>query len=1575
IQALKNYIKKIAKIKKKGAIGQNIDGLKVKKVIALVTLEPKEGSFLYPGSIETTVVIERKPDFVGMASGNNSAGYYWDVTFNAGLNKVYQESGCKFTLNSLLVKFKWYPGNSTGGTTWKQRLENIAQKMIIGGSATLAIGNKSYTGFFLYQKNQLLFMANYSSSSGVIRNAQVFAQIPLKKGNPWTVMLAGKISGKDLAEELGISEDILNGNLEFNGWVDNQGLGISLKTLPFDLSAILPDWIHVKNVRNVTFRKAFNGSYSLEAEIDISMEHFVDKEFTVGLVVKKGEGITLYGKGIGPFDIGKMGEFEVNEIKISKENGAWEAGGTISYTLPEKWRDTLSQVGIELPEKVTLSYTQSSAGFIATGSLNPAPSINIPCLNLELEISSISLTNTSPWKFSLKGGIVHGNNQLTGTFKLDKGNIVFDLDPDLSFSFDLPGGVNLEISNFEVTLGSNFSLGGKVTVNIPPSNVMHVFLGDQFSAYLKGSKGGFTISTFTNIPPITQDLGPLGSATFSINKVSISSNGSISGEGYISFAGVSATFTIGTQGSKVYFIADFGDQGVGIDLGSIFTAEIYNKFEISTIGSFQTIQIDGAKLALGIGNEEGVGLSLNGTKIVYILPTSIPPWGFAFFDDFNGNVHIAGFAVNVGIKFPAPSTQDAMTVFNLIKDVFTGGKIDWDKLASLNSPSLTLHDIYIAFPQVLKKVFGGNKLVLIKNLTFKPKTFVEIATADNPFKVIDAIVPADKRHGSININLLGFKAGASYELKSDQPEYETHMVPDIDKFNKFLEKATYVDKNCGDTPQSLLASGEGIKLVFLSYASDSNFQHKLGHAEGSENDFQKSLKEAIKDFYYSAEYRDLMKNISAKDYIRSLFKVVLNREPTDKELKKWLKKYNEKISQIPNKILGTLWEQKVRAEVIPNEFFVTSEAQEALNSIQPTDEEINEFVTRLYKDILNREPDFGGFYNWKKFVTPGRAWVVNAGETGHGWAIVYGPYISLPPGTYAATFEIKVADNTLNGEAIGIDVSAESGRKVLASRKILYRDFRFPNQYQKFTLVFTLKKNEDNIETRVWRINTPKCKIYIRRIKLVSGLKKETHTIALPDRLGGGEAKVTWELKDITDQLESLQHLLRDLSPFSNTGANDYLKVVWNRLKSLSGGNVKFDYNEEDKCAEAVFPYDAQTVVKIQFYEYDKQYDMTGLKLKGDKLYSRFGKVILYVDEDFKGTSSVVTDDVSHCSNIAVGNDRVSSVKIEGRGKAVLYQHANYRGNKLTIEKSKKSLADTAIGNDQLSSVKVFFPIDFKKVSRWRIKVLSYDPSEKEVPLFVTVIDSGAVQTVFYNADGSKTVLLGLVPNGPVFKAMKEVKEKLANLNPYPEISTNPDSYLENLWNTYFQPYMRASGNDKPEVNGTVSIRRKNYSLTLLDYDNGKPVTGLKIENGRLKAKTGRVILYKDANFKGDSLPVNFDISDLSEYGFANVASSIKLEKATGAILYPDIDYKPLKAEKVFFYVFPLPFREYIKLYDGDSKMCLTTSPPDETGIQSDQLYFGACRWNDKQAFYLVPYGKDVYALKSVKDGGCVDVY
>ncbi len=77
-----------------------------------------------------------------------------------------------------------------------------------------------------------------------------------------------------------------------------------------------------------------------------------------------------------------------------------------------------------------------------------------------------------------------------------------------------------------------------------------------------------------------------------------------------------------------------------------------------------------------------------------------------------------------------------------------------------------------------------------------------------------------------------------------------------------------------------------------------------------------------------------------------------------------------------------------------------------------------------------------------------------------------GPYTPLPPDNYSVDFCLKVASNAEEGHLLTLDVVANSGKTLLASRELSQTDFDQPLTWQNFTLSFQIDRPYTNVEFR-----------------------------------------------------------------------------------------------------------------------------------------------------------------------------------------------------------------------------------------------------------------------------------------------------------------------------------------------------------------------------------------------------------------------------------------------------------------------------------------------------------------------------
>jgi hypothetical protein len=77
----------------------------------------------------------------------------------------------------------------------------------------------------------------------------------------------------------------------------------------------------------------------------------------------------------------------------------------------------------------------------------------------------------------------------------------------------------------------------------------------------------------------------------------------------------------------------------------------------------------------------------------------------------------------------------------------------------------------------------------------------------------------------------------------------------------------------------------------------------------------------------------------------------------------------------------------------------------------------------------------------------------------------HGPYMSLPKGDYTAKFWLKL-DKAYNGSLLDVDVSIDSGKKVLTSLTVHSSNFEQIDKWQKFEVKFTLQNDLNIVEFR-----------------------------------------------------------------------------------------------------------------------------------------------------------------------------------------------------------------------------------------------------------------------------------------------------------------------------------------------------------------------------------------------------------------------------------------------------------------------------------------------------------------------------
>ncbi len=120
----------------------------------------------------------------------------------------------------------------------------------------------------------------------------------------------------------------------------------------------------------------------------------------------------------------------------------------------------------------------------------------------------------------------------------------------------------------------------------------------------------------------------------------------------------------------------------------------------------------------------------------------------------------------------------------------------------------------------------------------------------------------------------------------------------------------------------------------------------------------------------------------------------------------------------------------------------------------------------LYMPFTWREMKYQGEVVDDSLATGKQAVKIGAGFNRH-LHFIYGPYIKLDPGMISVVFRLKASDCLSTDKIAYIDITADNGKKTLASRTIRPADFEQADHYQDFEIQLELGKTYYNLEFRI----------------------------------------------------------------------------------------------------------------------------------------------------------------------------------------------------------------------------------------------------------------------------------------------------------------------------------------------------------------------------------------------------------------------------------------------------------------------------------------------------------------------------
>ncbi len=305
------------------------------------------------------------------------------------------------------------------------------------------------------------------------------------------------------------------------------------------------------------------------------------------------------------------------------------------------------------------------------------------------------------------------------------------------------------------------------------------------------------------------------------------------------------------------------------------------------------------------------------------------------------------------------------------------------------------------------------------------------------------------------------------------------------------------------------------------------------------------------------------------------------------------------------------------------------------------------------------------------------------------------------------------------------------------------------------------------------------------------------------------------------------------------------------------------------------------------------RYDYSALTIGNDKLSSlrvqRGLQVTLYEHGGFSGASVAYTSDTSLVSN----NDMTSSIVVEEQSppQATIYSGKNYAGKSQRLGVGRYDDTALTIGNDALSSLRV--PAGLKVTlyehggfagARWvfyadEALVGNNDMTSSIVVErgreLVNADPSGPAAWSFGASSASSTLVLANAP--------RVAPPRVAGLGGALEMPTveaiGGGGFTVQMWvnldpiaseATLFQLDGFATLYPDPNFGGTPQVlRRGSHDVGALKVGNDK-LSSIRVSSGT------RATLYKDGGFKGDSYGVDEDLATLT--WMDNQASSIKVE-------------------------------------------------------------------------------------------------
>ncbi|MBI4861020.1 MAG: hypothetical protein HY815_12305 [Candidatus Riflebacteria bacterium] len=227
----------------------------------------------------------------------------------------------------------------------------------------------------------------------------------------------------------------------------------------------------------------------------------------------------------------------------------------------------------------------------------------------------------------------------------------------------------------------------------------------------------------------------------------------------------------------------------------------------------------GATMFVQVGVDLLFNLKANLGKFLYILPSSLPPFGFPFFDEIQLGMTILGFQAAAGLSLPAPQIPDATVATRFVGDIIKGFRdSNWDPLYQFLKGSdgdairnifrgPGIGDVALGLPTRLKSAFPNLPVGTLFSMEPDPEKVLVLSLVPGLHYLTDLIPNSDLADGLVKAFQFCQAVG---ELFGD-PRKIAEIIPPGKRTGSveysFAGSASMSGSYSVQPPQDVLASG------------------------------------------------------------------------------------------------------------------------------------------------------------------------------------------------------------------------------------------------------------------------------------------------------------------------------------------------------------------------------------------------------------------------------------------------------------------------------------------------------------------------------------------------------------------------------------------------------------------------------------------------------------------------------------------------------------------------------------------------------------------------------------------------